>query len=566
MSYIEKTKWFLGELKRVKSGAAGFILLIVLIGMALAFPYIANPNDIKNWSGHGSYWDKKMLPRLAPPEWINYFSPTKYPTTRNLKLIYSNYTILNLTKDKDLMTYLKTLQPKVASALEKLSEAQRKTVLNSLRKSIGFEYVVYSEKDLEFDQTGDVPPKNLVLVLKVGPIPLPQGLAEGINVIFERPDGVSISLIPGSTPNLTNPFDINQYGNLENSVVQGLLPLVIVQNKTGSFQYIPENTTLRISLNDYLGSILNLNNPSIVNAMFSPMLSLAGEQYKVGTYLDPMKFLLSKAQKGLLEGTSPVMKGKYIIKVSMLVRLPKGFRIPSLNVEAAKVLGAVYGLMGTDDQGRDLWPALVYGLQWALIIGITVAAISTIIGVLYGVISGYMGGWTDSALVRLAQIVYSLPVLPLLIILAYFFGQSIWNIIWILIAFGWVGIVFTVRSMALQIKESLYIDAAKAVGASSWRIIVRHVFPQVLPYTFASMALSVPGAILSEAGLSYLGLGDPSIVTWGKILHDAQAAAAVINGAWWWVVPPGLGIAIVGLTFVMIGYALDKILNPRLIR
>ncbi len=566
MSYIEKTKWFLGELKRVKSGAAGFVLLIILLGMALAFPYIANPNDIKNWSGHGTYWDKKMLPRLAAPEWVNYFSPTKYPTTTNLKVIYSNYTVLNLTKDKDLMAYLKTLQPKVVSALQKLSETKREAVLKSLRKSIGFTYVVYAEKDLELDQSGDVPPKNIVIVLKTGSIPLFQGLAQGINVLLKRPDGITISLIPGATPNLTNPLDINQYGNLESSLVQGLLPIVIVQNKSNSFQYIPSNNTLMLSLKDYLGSVLNLNNPSIINSMFAPMLTTSGEQYKVGTYLDPTKFLVSKAQKGLLEGTVPVLKGKYIVKVAMLIRLPQGFQVPIIDVKDAKVLGAVYGLMGTDDQGRDLWPALVYGLQWALIIGITVAAISTLIGVLYGVISGYMGGWTDSVLVRLAQIVYSLPVLPLLIILAYFFGQSIWNIIWILIAFGWVGIVFTVRSMALQIKESLYIDAARAVGASSWRIIVRHVFPQVLPYTFASMALSVPGAILAEAGLSFLGLGDPSIVTWGKILHNAQAGAAVINGAWWWVIPPGLGIAIVGLTFVMIGYALDKILNPRLIR
>jgi len=566
MSYIEKIEWFMNELKRVKSGAAGFILLVVLIGAALAFPYIANPNDIKNWSGHGSYWDKKMLPRLAAPEWVNYFSPVKYPTTESLRVIYSNTTILNLTRDKDLMTYLKVLQPKVAAALSKLSNVQRKAVLNSLRRSLGFLYVEYSEKDLMFNQTWDFPPKNLVLVIKLGPIPLLQGLSQGINVILERPDGIAVSLIPGATPNLTNPLDINEYGDLENSLVQNLLPLVIVQNKSSSTQYIPRNSTLRLSFEDYLGGILNLNNPSIINSMFAPMLGFAGEQYRVGTYLDPMKFLVSKAQKGLLEGNAPVLKGRYIIKVAMLIRVPKGYQIPKLKIENAKVLGALYGLMGTDDQGRDLWSALVYGLRWALIIGITVAAISTLIGVLYGVISGYMGGLTDSLLVRLAQIVYSLPVLPLLIILAYFFGKSIWNIIWILIAFGWVGIVFTVRSMALQIREGLYIDAARAVGASSWRIIVRHVFPQVLPYTFATMALSVPGAILSEAALSFLGLGDPSIVTWGKILHDAQAGSAVINGAWWWVIPPGLGIAIVGLTFVMIGYALDKILNPRLIR
>ncbi len=133
-------------------------------------------------------------------------------------------------------------------------------------------------------------------------------------------------------------------------------------------------------------------------------------------------------------------------------------------------------------------------------------------------------------------------------------------------AFGWVGLVFTVRSMALQLRESLYVEAARALGATDRRIILKYIFPQVLPYTFASIALGVPGAILAEAGLSFLGLGDPSVVTWGKLLHDAQQANAVLNNAWWWVVPPGLAIALVGMSFVFLGYTLDAILNPRLRR
>jgi ABC-type dipeptide/oligopeptide/nickel transport system permease subunit len=236
-----------------------------------------------------------------------------------------------------------------------------------------------------------------------------------------------------------------------------------------------------------------------------------------------------------------------------------------VEIKKVRVLGA-YGPLGTDSFRRDLWSGVLYGVRWALIIGLIVASISTTIGVIYGVIMGYYSGVLSRAMMTIAQIVYSLPVLPLLIMLAYFMGRSIWNVVFLLIAFGWVGGVFTVRAMVLQIKEQLYITAARAVGASNRRIIFKHVFPQVLPYMFASMALGVPGAILSEAGLSFLGLGDPSIVTWGQILNEAQKANAVATGAWWWVLPPGLGIAIVGLTFVLIGHALDKILNPKLVR
>jgi peptide/nickel transport system permease protein len=139
-------------------------------------------------------------------------------------------------------------------------------------------------------------------------------------------------------------------------------------------------------------------------------------------------------------------------------------------------------------------------------------------------------------------------------------------IVLLLVIFGWMGIARIARSMALQIKEQTYIEAAKALGAGNGRIIFKHILPQLLPYAFAVIALSVPGAVISEASLSFLGIGDPSAVTWGQILNAAQAQSATTKGYWWWVLPPGLGIAVVGLTFVLIGTALDKILNPRLRR
>ncbi len=567
MSSVERIRWFLGELKRVKSGLVGFILLFILIGITLAFPLLANPQDIANWSGHGEYWDQKMLPKLAPPAWINVFSPVKYPVTRDLHSIKSTYKILNMSKDKDLMTYLKLQNPQVAKALEQLPESQRKQLFNNLRKNLNFNYLVFANMSVTYDLKADAPPSNLIVLVKMGPIVLRKGFVQGINILFTRPDGITLTFIPGASTNISNPWDTNIYGDLNNVKLLTMLalPTSIINTSEGQVKAIAPNTTLRFSIRDYMAAIINSGNPALINAILAPLIKSANESVTSSLFVDPMALLMSKATKGLLEGNAPILKGEYKITFMFLVKVPKGVSLPQFKVQRARVLG-IYGLMGTDVQGRDLWPALVYGLRWALIIGVTVAVISTLIGVMYGVISGYMGGYIDLVMTRIAQIVYSLPVLPLLIILTYFFGPNIWNIVWILIAFGWVGIVFTVRSMVLQIKENLYVEAARAIGASPWRIIFKHVFPQILPYTFASIALSVPGAILAEAGLSFLGLGDPNIVTWGKILHSAQAAGATLKGAWWWVIPPGLGIAIVGMTFVFIGYALDRILNPRLIR
>jgi len=228
------------------------------------------------------------------------------------------------------------------------------------------------------------------------------------------------------------------------------------------------------------------------------------------------------------------------------------------------VTGQVSGVLGTDTSKRDLYSGIIAGLKWALFIGLITSVISVLIGVMYGIISAYFGGFVDTAMSFVFEVFISIPQLPVLIVLSAIFKPSIWIIIGSLIVFSWVGPVKTVRSMALQIKEETYIEAARALGASKWRIIFKHMAPLLLPYSFANMALSVPGTIVFEASLSLLGLGDPSIITWGQILHDAQASGATLNGLWWWIVPPGLFIAVMGMTFAFLGFAMDKILHPKL--
>ena len=222
--------------------------------------------------------------------------------------------------------------------------------------------------------------------------------------------------------------------------------------------------------------------------------------------------------------------------------------------------------MGTDELRRDLAMGLLWGTPLALFIGLVVSISSVTMGLIYGVYAGFKGKKTDDTLMRFNDVIYALPALPFLIILSVTISNSIFVMIGFLMIFGWVGIAKVARSMSLQIKNRGYVEAAAMMGQKDSKMIFKHILPQLLPYAFASVAISVPAAITTEAGLSFLGLGDPSFPTWGQILHDANTFGAAARGLWWWIVPPGIMIAITGLAFVFIGNALDAIINPKLKR
>ena len=261
-------------------------------------------------------------------------------------------------------------------------------------------------------------------------------------------------------------------------------------------------------------------------------------------------------------GQNKILKGKYVFQVNF-------YNVDSIvDIKSSKLIlgGKVYGIVGTDELRRDLAIGLLWGTPMALFIGISVAIGSVVIGLIYGVFAGYKGKKTDETLMRFNDVIYALPALPLLIILAVTIGNSVFLIVGFLVIFGWVGVAKISRSMAIQIKTLQYVEAAKIMGQKDIKIIFKHILPQLLPYTFASIAISVPSAITTEAGLSFLGLGDPTFPTWGQILHDANSFGAAARGLWWWILPPGIMIAITGLAFVFIGNAMDKIANPRLKR
>jgi len=228
--------------------------------------------------------------------------------------------------------------------------------------------------------------------------------------------------------------------------------------------------------------------------------------------------------------------------------------------------GKAFGIMGTDELRRDLAIGLLWGTPLALFIGLAVSIGSVVMGLVYGIYAGFKGEKTDETMMRFNDVLYALPALPFLIILSVTISNSIFVMTGFLMIFGWVGIAKVARSMSLQIKTRGYVEAATIMGQKDSKMILKHILPQLLPYAFASIAISVPAAITTEAGLSFLGLGDPSFPTWGQILHDANTFGAAARGLWWWIVPPGIMIAITGLAFVFIGNALDSIINPKLKR
>jgi len=256
------------------------------------------------------------------------------------------------------------------------------------------------------------------------------------------------------------------------------------------------------------------------------------------------------------------LKGNYIFSVNTY-----SIKSETKMLESKLIIGGkAFGIMGTDELRRDLAVGLLWGTPLALFIGLAVSIASVVAGLLYGVYAGYKGKKTDETMMRFNDVIYALPALPFLIILSVTISNSIFVMVGFLMIFGWVGIAKVARSMSLQIKTKGYVEAANMMGQKDSKIVLKHILPQLLPYAFASIAISVPAAITTEAGLSFLGLGDPSFPTWGQILYDANKFGAASRGLWWWIMPPGVMIAITGLAFVFIGNALDAIVNPKLKR
>jgi peptide/nickel transport system permease protein len=223
-----------------------------------------------------------------------------------------------------------------------------------------------------------------------------------------------------------------------------------------------------------------------------------------------------------------------------------------------------FGPLGTDHLGRSVMTQFIWGSRISLLVGLSATVLAMLIGSVVGITAGFFGGWFGAVLMRVTEWFLVIPFLPLAIVLAAVLGPSVQNIILVIGITSWPFPARLIRAQVLTLKERLYVDRARALGASNWHLMTRHILPNVSGLIIANTTLTVPVAILSETTLSFLGLGDPSRASWGKMLQEGFEAGALTQQAWWYYVPPGLGIMLVVLAFALCGQALEEVLDPRL--
>ncbi|MDP9020347.1 MAG: ABC transporter permease, partial [Actinomycetota bacterium] len=215
-------------------------------------------------------------------------------------------------------------------------------------------------------------------------------------------------------------------------------------------------------------------------------------------------------------------------------------------------------LLGTNDVGQDLLSELLFGARVSLAVGIAAAVAATAVGTVVGLVAGYARGWVDAVLMRVVDVVLSLPFLPLMLVVGVFVGPGLATQILVIGGVMWAGAARELRSQVLSARELDHVLAARSMGARSGHVAVRHLLPAVTPLVVPQLVLATKTAVLLEASLSFLGLGDPTAKSWGTTLFYANARSAFLTDAWlWWVVPPGLGIVAAVLAFALMGYALE---------
>jgi ABC-type dipeptide/oligopeptide/nickel transport system permease subunit len=211
--------------------------------------------------------------------------------------------------------------------------------------------------------------------------------------------------------------------------------------------------------------------------------------------------------------------------------------------------------LGTNDIGQDLLSELIFGARVSLLVGFFAAFLATVIGTAVGLLAGYLRGVVEEILMRLADVFLLIPGLPLVIVLIAYLKPCLTNLILTIALLGWAGTARVVRSRVLQVREMPFVMSARALGGGNLYVMLWHILPNTGGVVLAKAALAVAGALLTEAGLSFLGLGDPTQKSWGMMLHYAFTRGGIVNGYWWWYLPPVFCIAAAVLGFVLLGYA-----------
>ena len=275
-----------------------------------------------------------------------------------------------------------------------------------------------------------------------------------------------------------------------------------------------------------------------------------------------------RKRRRILPSTSP----KFIVGASIVVAIvlfaiiapfftqdPRSTANPALQPPSAE------HWLGTTKLGNDMFAQLAIGAQGSLLIGVAAGGIAIILSLLFGVLAGYLGGWREDGLALLTNVMIVIPGLPLVMVIASFVPQRSWQLVaFVLGITSWAGAAYVLRLQTRSLRTRDYVYASKVAGERSFRVILVEIMPNLLPLLAAQFLFAIIFAILGEAGLSYLGLGPNSSITWGSILNDAQSGQALGRGAWWWFVPPGLMIALLGAGLSLINFAIDEVINPKL--
>lgn len=221
-------------------------------------------------------------------------------------------------------------------------------------------------------------------------------------------------------------------------------------------------------------------------------------------------------------------------------------------------------LLGTTNMARDLFSQLIYGAKPALVVGFSAAFFVVIVGTLIGLIAGYYKGRIGEILMRITDIAFGIPFTPFIIVLVFFLGPSLWNIVMALAFLLWRDTARVIRSQVLTVRERSFVEAARVSGATDFRIMFVHIMPNILPLSFLYGSLAMGWAILTEAAISFLGFGDPESMSWGFMLNDAYVSQALSRGAAYWYIPPGICIMLMVMATFFIGRGSEEILHPKL--
>jgi peptide/nickel transport system permease protein len=255
-----------------------------------------------------------------------------------------------------------------------------------------------------------------------------------------------------------------------------------------------------------------------------------------------------------------VLQGTYRVEAIALLFEPES------SVDMSFVsYGEVHGIAGTDHRRRDLSVALLWGTPIAMAFGLLAALLTTVTTMSIAAIGVWYGGWIDAIIQRLTEVNSIIPLLPILIMVGTLYNRSIWLMLGLVVLLSIFGLAIkNYRAIFLQVRELPYIDAARAYGASNMRIIFRYLVPRILPLVIPQIVTLVPSFVFLEASLAVLGLGDPILPTWGKVINEAYTQGALFNGFYYWILEPSILLMVAGLAFAMVGFALDRVFNPRL--